>query len=57
MLSTRMLDLGDLLSETRSSVAHLSAVRTDDVLREKRTHLTISKQKDIENGERIESRA
>lgn len=37
MLSTKMLDLGDLLSKPQSSVAHLNAVRIDHVPREKLT--------------------
>lgn len=56
VLSTRPLDLGDLLSKTRSAIAHLCAVRTDHALREKVTQLTISKQKNIENEEWMESR-
>lgn len=41
VLATKMLDLGDLLSKPRNSVAHLNAVTIDHVPRKKLTKLTI----------------
>lgn len=57
MLSTKMFDLGYLLSKTRISVAHLNTVRVDRALSEKLIKSKTSRQEDFEKGEWAESSA